>query len=603
MKNRKVLLFILAAMSWGQQVPPAQTPPAQAPTTQAPPSQATPPMAQPLEVKAPPVVATIDKNAPEIAARDAPTNFSTRVNLVMVPVIVRDSKGRSIGNLVQNDFQLFDKGKLQVISRFTVENAAEKAANQAARMKDSAGPGEDLNAIPTRFVAYVFDDAHLGAGDLMQAREAARKHLHTALLATDRAGVFTTSGTVTLDFTGDQEALDEAMKKVQPKANTNMAQLECPPVTYYMADQIQKGDGQAFDAAVQDAIVCANLDPTTGLQAARGMAQGATARVVAVSEHEILVTLDSLNGILSRMSSTPGQRLMVLISPGFYITRESRIAAGSIVDKALRSNVVISTVDARGLYTVIAGGDASVPGRFLNASTQILKNRYQMESAQMEGDILGELSDGTGGTWFHNNNDIVQGLKQTSAAPEYQYILGFSPQNLKFDGSFHGLRVTVKAKDVTLQARRGYYTPKHAPDDAEAAKEEVREAFFSRDEMVEIPVGMQTQFFKTADDTAKVSVLAKVDLKQMRFRKADGRNLNTVTIVTGLFDRNGNMVQGWIKTIDLKFKDENMDARLNGGLQVKTSFDVPTGKYVVRLVVRDSEGQAMAAKNGVVDVP
>jgi VWFA-related protein len=565
-------------------------------------------MAQPIEVKAAPVVATIDKNAPEIAARDAPTNFSTRVNLVMVPVIVRDNKGRSIGTLVQNDFQLFDKGKLQVISRFTVENAAEKAANQAARMKDAAGPGEDLNAIPTRFVAYVFDDAHLGAGDLMQAREAARKHLHTALLATDRAAVFTTSGTVTVDFTGDQEALDEAMKRVQPRPVALQPTLECPPLTYYMADQISKGDSQAADAAAQDTIRCANLDltnqtPAQLMAAARNIVAGAVSRVTSRSEHDILVTLDSLNGILGRMSSTPGQRLMVLISPGFYITTESRVSAGSIVDKALRSNVVISTIDARGLYTVIPGGDASEQRNFLNASTEVLKNRFRQESALVEGDILGELADGTGGTWFHNNNDIAEGLKRTSAAPEFQYILGFSPQNLKFDGSFHGLKITVKAKDVNLQARRGYYTPKHAPDDAEAAKEEVREAFFSRDEMVEIPVAMQTQFFKTADDAAKVSVLAKVDLKQIRFRKADGRNLNTVTIVTGLFDRNGNMVQGWIKTIDLKFKDENMDARLNGGLQVKTSFDVPTGKYVVRLVVRDSEGQAMAAKNGVVDVP
>ena len=66
-------------------------------------------------------------------------------------------------------------------------------------------------------------------------------------------------------------------------------------------------------------------------------------------------------------------------------------------------------------------------------------------------------------------------------------------------------KVSVKAKDMTLQARRGYYSPKHAPDDASQAKEEMREAFFSRDEMVEIPVAMQTQFFKVTPESAKVS--------------------------------------------------------------------------------------------------
>jgi hypothetical protein len=36
---------------------------------------------------------------------------------------------------------------------------------------------------------------------------------------------------------------------------------------------------------------------------------------------------------------------------------------------------------------------------------------------------------------------------------------------------------------------------------------------------------------------------------------------------------------------------------------VKTSFDTQPGKYLLRLVVRDSEGQMMAARNGIVEIP
>jgi hypothetical protein len=36
---------------------------------------------------------------------------------------------------------------------------------------------------------------------------------------------------------------------------------------------------------------------------------------------------------------------------------------------------------------------------------------------------------------------------------------------------------------------------------------------------------------------------------------------------------------------------------------MKTSFDVAPGSYVIRLVVRDSEGQTMAARNRVVEIP
>jgi VWFA-related protein len=605
---RAARLFLLAGLSWAQSdqvqsppVPPAN-PPAQAAPGQDVPTQS--PQAQPTIVQMPAQQASIDKNEPEVASHDAPTTFSTRVNLVMVPVVVHDHKGRAIGNLTKGDFQLFDKGKPQTISRFSVENAGEKAANQAARMKAAAeAAGDDLDAIPTRFVAYVFDDIHLNIGDLIHVREAARKHLATLLPPSDRAAIYTTSGTVTLDFTGDHGALDEAMLKIQPRPNATFASMECPPVSYYMADLMQKGDGQANQAAIADAFMCGSLPPPpAGTPAAQAMAQSSASRAIARAEQDNQVTLASLNAILGRMSSAPGQRLLILLSPGFYLTTDFRGSEAGIIDKAIRSNVLISGIDARGLYTVIPGGDAS-EGRFTNVATASLRNRYQVESASAEGDVLAELADGTGGTWVHNNNDMADGLKQVSSMPEYQYILGFSPQNLRLDGSFHQLRVALKAKDLTLQARRGYYAPKRAADEAEQAKEELREAFFSREELVEVPIAVQTQFFKPTADSAKLSVVAHVDMRQMHFRKAEGRNVNTITIATGLFDRNGNLISGILKTVNLRYKDENLEARLTAGLAAKTSFDVAPGKYVVRLVVRDSEGQTMAARNGVVDIP
>jgi hypothetical protein len=53
----------------------------------------------------------------------------------------------------------------------------------------------------------------------------------------------------------------------------------------------------------------------------------------------------------------------------------------------------------------------------------------------------------------------------------------------------------------------------------------------------------------------------------------------------------------------MRLKDETFDARLAAGLNVKTTFDVQPGKYVLRLVVRDSEGQMMSARNGIVEIP
>ena len=50
-----------------------------------------------------------------------------------------------------------------------------------------------------------------------------------------------------------------------------------------------------------------------------------------------------------------------------------------------------------------------------------------------------------------------------------------------------------------------------------------------------------TQFFKTGDLKARLSILARIDAKHLRYHKADGRNDNTLTVVGGVFDRMGNM--------------------------------------------------------------
>ncbi len=95
-----------------------------------------------------------------MTSRDAPATFSTKVNLVMVPVVVRDAHGKAVGTLQKEDFQLFDKGKPQVITRFSVEKAgeavipAEVATDEAALEKSatSASPAATAAPIAQRFV-------------------------------------------------------------------------------------------------------------------------------------------------------------------------------------------------------------------------------------------------------------------------------------------------------------------------------------------------------------------------------------------------------------------------------------------------------------------
>jgi hypothetical protein len=296
----------------------------------------------------------------------------------------------------------------------------------------------------------------------------------------------------------------------------------------------------------------------------------------------------------------PGQRTVILVSPGF-INPEEKQEETELMERALRSNVIVSTLDARGLYADTGMGDISQTGPPVAAAPY--ETQYRLESASANDDIMAELADGTGGTFYHNSNDLEGGFRRLAAAPEYYYLLGFSPQNLKLDGRYHSLKVTLKTPEkLSIQARRGYYAPKHIPDAAEQAKQEIEEALFSQEEMHDLPVDLHTQFFKTGDNDAKLAVMAHMDVKRMRFRKVEGRNGNELTVVSGLFDRNGQFISANEKIVTMRLRDETLEQGLQSGITMKTNFDVKPGSYLVRLVVRDTEGE-ISAENGAIEIP
>ena len=156
---------------------------------------------------------------------------------------------------------------------------------------------------------------------------------------------------------------------------------------------------------------------------------------------------------------------------------------------------------------------------------------------------------------------------------------------------------------LSIQARRGYWAPAHLEDAATAATREISEAVFSHDELRDLPLGIDTQFYKTTAADARLKVIAHLDTQQLHLRKQDDRNRDDVTVVCALFDGNGNYIKGTQKVVELRVSDANVERRRELGVTTNSDFDVKSGAYMIRVVARDAEGQQMASANDTVEIP
>lgn len=508
-------------------------------------------------------------NANQNSAANSGTTLRLKVNVVAVPVVVRDSAGHAVGNLQKENFQIFDDRKQQQITQFTLEKS-ETAGTDPAAATTTPGPVKHF-VIPDRFTALLFDDVHSNFENLPQLQAAGLRYVSNALARTERLGIFTTSGKVTLDFTDDRAKLQDAIRRLKPNPLSGTQPSSCPSMTYYAANQIvNRHDMVAREEALSELFACGVKDP----RVAEELVAQAAERVLRMGDMQTNLVLKTLSDVLNRLSSLPGQRTIVLASPSFLISdREHR--EYEVVDHAVRAHVVISTLDSRGVYT--------------DENDQIA-----------DSNVLSEFADGTGGTFFHNNNDLIEGLRRVASPPEFIYQLGFSPQDLKENGKYHQLSVNIAGVNkVSVSARKGYFAPNHLADPKQAENNAITDALYSQTEIHDLPVQIQTQTVRGNKPTAKLNVLTLVNLDDLPHRQADGKNTNELRVVTAVFDRNGKYMGAIDRKVAVHWSGDD------AGVQTATTFSflLDPGPYLVRMVVRDAESQRLSAQAAIVEIP
>jgi VWFA-related protein len=550
------------------------------------------------------------KDVTQEAENPAPFRLRTASNLVVVRVVVRDAQGKPVENLKKEDFKLFDRGKEQSIAQFEVETTLPPSSSSATALAPGQAAGSP-SAPPRKFLALYFDDLYTSAADMMQAREAADRSLAANLQPEDRVAIFSSTKMLS-DFTADGKQIHDALSKLHVSRGSIR---DCPDISDYQAQEIVDSGGNpsndAFAVALEEAIQACQMTRIQALQVVPAMARSV------VNETQILsrTSLQELEGIVQYLSQMPGQRTIVLVSPGFPSQSEQR-QLDRLIGRALRAQVAISSLDPKGLALLMR--EADVTRAYAPLSGQLVGAQRALDWGReaAANDVLAEVAQGTGGEFFHNNNDLKTGFGGLLGSPVY-YILAFAPTNLKPDGRFHVLKVTLAETErgLSIQARRGYFAPKNEAEaeadakeekafDAEVqAREQIRQAMLSDSKVRQLPVALQGKVSGVMGQRLELSLFSHLDARPLHFHKEGVHNLNTVTFVFAVFDQKQNLVDSQQRRARVSVLDSQLPALFEAGVEEDVTFQLEPGGYRIREVVTDSEDHQITAVSYNVKIP
>ena len=530
-----------------------------------------------------------------------PVTLRTEVDLVEVPVVVRDGQHRAVAGLTKDDFEIYDAGKKQTITAFSVQRfsppvdagGGAKAAVLPAAAADAAGPKGEPRS---RFVALCFDDLNIDAAALKPAKAAAERFVKTGLAPGDRVAVVTTAQPRDAEFIGDVPGLVERIAKVTAHRRfSEDASPQCPRIRPYEAYLIVNHlDNQVLEAKVAEYQACGGRVPRPQ-DTVTSMAQGVWQYALMNSRN----TLRVIGGLVGGMAKLPGERMILLTSAGF-LTGDLEADEDLLLAKALHAEVVIDTLDARGLYTVLPGDDASdspPPGR-VPRRAQVVEAQSPGRQEEAKDDGMAALAAGTGGTFYHNSNDLVRGFRELGMAPETMYVLGFAPSGAAADGRFHSLKVRIAAgKRYSLQARLGYTASSANAAARVSPTSRLDSEVIASDTIADLPAEFT---WEQRPGPPGITMVAHLDIARLHFETRQNRRQQKLTLVGVLLDARGGVVTGKRSELDLNFTEATFVQLAKTGVLVSLTIPAPPGSYSVRALVEDAlEGKLTAAGGAV----
>jgi len=516
------------------------------------------------------------------AQQDQRPTFRTGTTTVSVDVVVRDQTGAVVRGLTAADFTVLEDGKPQKIDTFAFQEITDQPrppldtstsilASVGERLKEEVQ--RTAGAVPAvaaavseqeaselagrRLVVLLFDISSMQPEDVQRAVDSGMKYAKDTMAASDLVAVVTIGSTLTVltDFTGEREEVLAALQGLAYSDGTAVPPLEVATTATEEAAAESETD---TEATTDEGFEAFNND----------------------------VRLRALKTLADTLAPIEQKKAILYFSAGMTRSGEdNQVELRAAVNAAVRGNVAIYPVDARGLQAVAPGGDASRrSGRGVGLfSGQNVARQFQQLTAS-QGTLMSLAAD-TGGRAFTDTNDFGDAFKRIQRDLSAYYLLGYSSTNPGKDGKFRRIQVRVDRRNTRIEARAGYYAERDFANtnrrDREAQLDEQLAADVSS---TDVPLIVGTGVFRQGPDRFHVPIAVAIPGSAVPV--PDGSTKVTIDLRGLIRDEQGRSVGRLRETMDVPAGGGGTLA----GKQVLYQSDVllPPGRFSVKVVVREN---------------
>ena len=489
--------------------------------------------------------------------------------LVLVNVVARDKQGKPITDLKQSDFTLLEDGKAQKISSFDFENldTTPLPASLGPAQQTANGPVTPAKPILTtkdadqalnnkRVIVLFFDLSAMGPDETERSMQAAKKYVQTKMTSADLIAIVTLASSLRLDqdFTGDQARL------------------------LHVLNRFSHSEGQGMD------------NGSTG--DADGIEESGNAYTPDETEYNQFNTdrkLQALQSLCQILAKFNQKKSVIYFSSGVTQTGiENQAALRAAVNTAIKANVAIYTLDARGLEAEPPGGSASAASLRGTAMYSGAAVQSSLDANFASQETLTTLSGDTGGKAFLDTNDLGQVFDRVQRDTSVYYVLGYKSSNALRDGRYRHIQVKINRPGLNLEFRKGYYAPKDFQHfNAEDKQQQMEDELASELPNTDVALYMAASYFRMDDRRFYVPVALVVPGSQIPFTKGGDKDKASLDVIGEVLDELKRPVGSVRETVKLSLDAAQEVRRKN--VQYSTGFMLMTGKYHFKFVVRENQ--------------